>query len=148
MMQTSSLAMQETCTPNTIDDFIVNVGWDIRSTHTTALGTTPDTTMLGQDMFFDIPYIASWSEIWKCKQQQVHQSNIIENKNWNIFDYRVGTKVVLIKYGIPRNAEDKTNICPCRITEVLSNGAVKIQRGTINERINIRRLSPFFEQGI
>ena len=89
-------------------------------------------------------YIADWSEIGKHRQQQVDQSNIIENKNRIDFDYRIGTKVVLID-GVYSKAEDK-NIGPHLITEVFSNETVRIQRRTINERINIRRLKLFFEQ--
>jgi len=63
------------------------------------------------------------------------------------FNYRIETKVVLINDGIHRKAEDK-NIGPYLITEVLSNGTVRIQRGIINDRINSRRLSPFIEQQI
>ena len=81
MMRTSSLDMQETCTPNMIDDFIVNVGWAICSTHHTALGSTPGAAIFNQDMLFDIPYIADWSKIGKRRQQQVDRSNTIENKN-------------------------------------------------------------------
>ena len=55
------------------------------------------------------------------------------------------TKVVLINDGIHCKAEDK-NIGPYLITEVFSNETVRIQHGTIDERINIRRLNPFFEQ--
>ena len=124
---------------------IANIGWAICSTHHTVLGTTPGAAIFSRDMLFDIPYIADWSKIGKRRQKQVDQSNKEENKNRIDFDYRVGTKVVLIKDGILRKAEDK-NIGPYLITEVFSNGTVRIQRGTINERVNIRRLSPFFEQ--
>ena len=84
-------------------------------------------------MLSDLPYIA------------VAQSNSIENENQIDFDYRIGTKVVLIKDGINRKDEDK-NIGLYLITEVLSSGRVRIKRGTIGKIINIRRLSPFFEQ--
>ena len=88
--------------------------------------------MYSPDMLFDIPYIADQSRIGKHRQHQVAQDSTIENKT-------------IINDGIHRKAEDK-NIGPYLITEVFSNGTVRIQRGTINERINIRRLSPFFEQ--
>ena len=61
MMRTSNLDMQETCTPDMIDDFIANVGWAIRSTRHTVLGSTPGAAIFNQDMFFDIPYITDWS---------------------------------------------------------------------------------------
>ena len=145
MMQTSSLDIEDTCTPNMIDDFIVNVGWAIHSTHHTVLGSTPGAAIFNRDILFGIPYIADWSKIGKRRQQQVDRSNTIENKRRIDFDYRIGTKVVLINNGIHHRAEDK-NIGSYLITEVFSNRTVRIQRRTINERINIRRLSPFFER--
>ena len=54
-------------------------------------------------------------------------------------------KVLLIKDGILREAEDK-NDGPYVITQVHTNGTVRIQRGTTNERLNIGRLSPYFER--
>ena len=78
MMQTSSLNMQETCTPNMIENVIANVEWAIHCTHHSALGTTPGAAPFGQDMLFDLPYISDWSKTGKRRQQQVDQSNIIE----------------------------------------------------------------------
>ena len=46
MMRTSSLDMQDSCTPDMVDDFIANVGWAICSTHHTVLGTTPGAAIL------------------------------------------------------------------------------------------------------
>ena len=34
---------------------------------------------------------------------------------------------------------------PYLITEIYTNGNVRIQRGVVSERINIRRLEPHFE---
>ena len=79
MMQTFSLDMQEIFIPNMIDNFIVNVGWEICSTHHTLLGSTPGAAIFNRDMLFDIPYISDWSEIGKRRQQQVDRSNTIEN---------------------------------------------------------------------
>ena len=87
--------MQDTCTPDMIDNFIANIGWAIRSTHYTLLGSTPGAAIFNRDMLLDLPYIADWSEVGKCRQQQVDQSNAIKNKKRIDFDYRIGTKVAL-----------------------------------------------------
>ena len=81
MMRTSSLDMHDTCTPDMIDDCISNIGWAIRSTHHTVLGSTPGAAIFNRDMLFDIPHIADWSKIGKCRQKQVDRSNTIEKKN-------------------------------------------------------------------
>ena len=58
---------------------------------------------------------------------------------------KVGQKVLLAKGGILRNSEVPHD-GPYRITDVYTDGTVRIQCGTINERINIRRLHPYFER--
>jgi hypothetical protein len=77
----------------------------------------------------------------------VDSSNARENRRRVPFDYQPGTKVLVIKNtdGKPLpKAEDK-NEGPYEVTHVYTNGTVRIQRGTINERLNIRRLTPYFE---
>ena len=145
MIRTSSLDMSDTCTSEMIDELLTNVSWVIRSTHHTVLGTTPGAAIFERDMLFDIPFLADWSDIGKRRQNQVDKSNIRENSKRVDFDYRVGQKFLIIKDGIFRKAEDK-NEGPYLITEVFSNRTVRIQRGSINERINIRRLHPFIER--
>ena len=95
-------------------------------------------------MLFDIPYIADWTEIGKRRQAAVVQRNLAENEKRIDFDYAVGQKVLLKKDGIIRKLEDKYD-GPYTITDVHVNGTVRIQRGTVNERVNIRRITPYFE---
>ena len=35
---------------------------------------------------------------------------------------------------------------PYQITHTYTNGTVRIQRGVVNERVNIRRLTPYTER--
>ena len=94
-------------------------------------------------MLFDIPYLADWTEIGKRRQLLVNQDCEKKNSRRIDFDYTVGQQVLLRKDGILRKAEDK-NDGPYVITQVHTNGTVRIQCGTISERLNIRRLSPYF----
>ena len=51
--------------------------------------------------------------------------------------------VYVVKDGVYRKIEgDKEG--PYRVTEVYSNNTIRIQKGIVNERINIRRLTPHF----
>ena len=54
----------------------------------------------------------------------------------------IGDKVLIKKDGILQKVEDKYE-GPYTITTVHCNGTVRIQRGSISERINIRRLTPY-----
>ena len=67
-----------------------------------------------------------------------------EKKRRIDFDYAVGQKVLLKKDGILREAEDKHS-GPYVITQVHTNRTVRIQRGTVSERLHKRILTPYFE---
>ena len=145
MMRTAGLDMSETVTEDMIDDFLTNAAWaPIRSTYHTVLRSSPGAAIFGRDMLFDIPYLADWNEIGRRRQALVDRDNARENKRRKEHDYKVGDKCTLRKDGILRKAEDK-NHGPYTITQVYTNGNVRIQKGTTNERVNIRRIDPFFE---
>jgi hypothetical protein len=98
-------------------------------------------------MLFDIPFVTDWTEVGRRRQQLVDCSNLRENARRLDFDYVVGSKALIIKATdgshLPK-AEDK-NEGPYEVTQVYTNGTVRLQRGSVNERINIRRLTPYFE---
>ena len=148
MMRTSDLNRQETITEGLIDEFLTNAAWAIRSTHHTVLQASPGQAIFGRDMLFDIPFLCDWSEIGKRRQQLVDRSNARENKKRVPFDYEVGQKAMIIKATdgshLPK-AED-VHEGPYDVTQVYTNGTVRLQRGSINERLNIRRLTPYFEE--
>ena len=57
----------------------------------------------------------------------------------------LGKKVILEKPGlISKLSAPRTG--PYRITYTYTNGTVRIQRGIVNERVNIRRLTPYKER--
>ena len=145
MMRTSGLDGRDTISEADIDEFLTNTSWAIRSTYHTVLKTTPGAAIFGRNMLFDIPYLADWTEIGKRRQALVDQNCSRENKCRIDFDYAVGQKVLILKDGILRKTEDK-NVGPYDITQVHTNGTVRIQRSTVSERINIRRITPYFER--
>ena len=144
MIRTSGLDNQDEITEEDIADVLCNVAWAIRSSYHTVLHTSPGAAIFGRDMLFDIPYIADWTDIGKRRQASVDKDNLKENEKRIDFDYAVGQKVLLKKDGIIRKLEDKYD-GPYTITDVHVNGTVRIQRGTVNERVNIRRITPYFE---
>ena len=72
------------------------------------------------------------------------KANLRENNKRIDYDYQIDDKVYVIKDGIYRKL-DTPKLGPFSITDVFTNGTVRIQRGNVNERINIRRLEPHFE---
>ncbi len=110
------------------------------------LKTTPGAAIFGRDMLCDIPRIADWGKIGEYRQKQTDKNTARENKSRCDFDYVVGGKILIRKDGILRKAETLYE-GPYTITQVHTNGTIRVQRGAISERLNIRRVIPYHENG-
>ena len=53
---------------------------------------------------------------------------------------------MLLKEGVLRKSETKYGKDPWTVSQVHTNGTIRIQRGTKTERLKIRRVTPFFEE--
>jgi hypothetical protein len=145
MLRTAELDMAETVTPSDIDTFLTNASWAIRSTYHTVLKASPGAAIFGRDMLFDIPYIADWNKIGDYRQRQTDLNTARENQQRADYDYHVGDKILIRKDGILRKTESRYDSEPWTITSVHTNGTIRVERGTKSERINIRRVTPYFE---
>jgi hypothetical protein len=109
------------------------------------LKASPGGAKFGQDMLFDIPFIADWQKIGEHRQQLTDLNNARENKGRIDYDNKVGEKVLLRKEGIFCNAESRWHKNPWLNTSVHTNGTITVQRGNRIERMNIQRVKPFEE---
>ena len=144
MLRTSNLEGSDLDENDPFDEFLTNTAWAIRSTHHSTLGCSPGAAIFGRDMMFNIPYLADWTEIGKQRQKLANRDNERENARRIDVDYRVGQKVLIKNDEIKRKAQN-SSLGPFEIIEVHTNETVRIQRGKITERLNIRRLVPYFE---
>lgn len=147
MLRTSGLNDLDEVTDAQIDDWITNTAWAIRATHHTVLKSSPGAAIFGRDMLFDIPYVADWADIGRRRQMQVDRDNARENSRRLPYDYKIGSKCLIIKNinGERLPKADDRNKGPYAVTEVYTNGTVRIQKGSVSERINIRRITPYFD---
>jgi hypothetical protein len=60
--------------------------------------------------------------------------------------YEVGDKVPLKKPGKSLRKIEAPRTGPHTVTSEYTNGTMRIQKGKVNERVNIRRLSPYFRK--
>ena len=67
-----------------------------------------------------------------------------ENKTHVDWDYTVDDKVLLRKDGILHKTQSKCESDPQTITLVHTDGIIRVQCGTKSERLNIRRVTPYF----
>ena len=76
---------------------------------------------------------------------KVDIDNVQENATKVTHDYAIGDRVYVEMTGIYHKL-DYNKQEPYRTTEVFTNGKVRFQQGKLNEKINIRRLKPQFDE--
>ena len=124
-------------------EVLASVAYAIRSTYHTTLEATPAQLVFGRDMIYPITYVAEWDLIQKRKQKHIDKNNLCENSTRVEHDYAVGEKILLLVTNLQRKLNSPTE-GPYEIVQVHKNGNVSILRGSVVERVNIRRIKPFF----
>jgi hypothetical protein len=107
MLRTSKLDMAKMVKPSDIDVFLSDAAWAVHSTYHIVLKASPGAAIFGQDMLFEILFIADWQKVGEHRQQLTDLNNAHENKGRIDYDYKVGQKVLLRKEGILCNAESR-----------------------------------------
>ena len=144
-LRTFELDKQELPEENPFEPFLTATAYAIRSTYHTTLQATPGQLVFGRDMILPIQFKADWAQIALRKQNIINKSNSKENKKRLHHEYKVGDKVLLEKGVIlPKMAAPREG--PFTITKVSTNGTICIQKGAVTQRVNIRRITPYFEQ--
>jgi transposase InsO family protein len=121
-----------------------SVAYAIRTTYHTTLQASPAQLVFGRDMLFPIKFNADWTSIRARRQAEIERNNSRENSKRISHDYKIGDKVLIEKPGINRKLSTPRS-GPHVVKKVYTNGTVLIQRGAVTERVNIRRLTPYFE---
>lgn len=116
----------------------------VRSTYHTTLQATPGQLVFGRDMIFNIKHIADWEAIKQRKQSVINKNNARENSKRIEHVYHVNDKVLLERHNARKY--ECPYLGPYKVTEVFTNGTVTIKKGSVYERVNIRRLYPFHSQ--
>ncbi len=101
--------------------------------------------IFGQDMLFDILFIADWKKIGEHRQKLTDFNTAHEKKGRIDNDYKVGQKILVRNKGILCKAQSIWQKNSWTITTVYTNGTITIQCRNKEERLNIRRVKPFEE---
>ncbi len=105
MLCTAELDMADSVTPDDANVFLDNVAWAICSTYHTVLKASSGAAIFGQDMLFNILFVADWHKIGDRRQLLTDRGNQQENAKRIDYDYKVGDKILVINEGILRKAE-------------------------------------------
>ena len=124
---------------------LASVAYAIRCSYHSTLQATPGQLVFGRDMLLNIGFEPNYEQVWAQKQWRINYDNVRKNAKRVNHTYSVGDYAYVLRDGIYRKLEgDKLG--PYRVTEVFTNNTVWLQKGIVNERINIRRLTPHFGQ--
>ena len=92
----------------------------------TILKTSPGAAIFGQDMLFDIPFIADWKKIGEHRQKLTDLNTARENKGRIDYDYQVGQKVLVRNDGNLCRVESRYLKEPWTITSIYTNGTIQV----------------------
>jgi hypothetical protein len=122
------------------------VAWAVRSTVSTSVGYSPGQLIFNRDMIMETKIKVDWLQLNAIRLKSAQANNQQENKKRINHTYNIGDKVLILLKNIERGAKlNQPTQGPFTITQVYNNGTVKIDRGSYEEIINIRRLKPFNE---
>ena len=122
--------------------FLAATAFAIRSTYHTTLGATPAQLVFQRDMILPIKFQADWMRIQQRRQKEINRNNAKENKRRIPHTYKVGDLVSKRRPGILPKLRRKRE-GPFEVIAVFDNGTVRIRRGAVTERLNIRRIQPY-----
>ena len=72
--------MAGSVSPDDVDVILDNAAWAICSTYHTVLKASPGAAIFGQDMLFNIQFIADWCKIGEHRQSLADHDNMHKNK--------------------------------------------------------------------
>jgi hypothetical protein len=90
MLYTSELDMADSVSLDDVDVFLDNAAWAIHSTYHTVLKASPGKAIFGQDMLFDILFVADWYKIGEHRQSLADRDNRCKNKGRIDYNYENG----------------------------------------------------------
>ena len=124
-------------------EFLSAAAFAIRATYHTTLQATPAQLVFGRYMILPITVQANWDLIKERRQEEINRNNRRENRNRIEHQYNPGDKILLRKEGILRKLSAPRK-GPFKVSTVYDNGTVDIKKRAVKERVNIRRITPFF----
>lgn len=149
LLRSQNLMRQDLSTRENQQKILAPVTWAFNTTYHTSLQASPAQLVFGRDMIMPTTFLANWAAIQHRRQIRTNRDTERENSVRIPHEYRVNDKV-LIKRDIAqlgklaRPTEGPFTIID--VSTVKVNGTVVIDRGNSIERINIRRLVPYFQR--
>ena len=118
----------------------------VRATIHTTLQNTPEQLIFGRDMILNVNHVANQEHIKPRKQSLIDKNNKHEDAKRLPHIYKEGDKVLL-----KRGTEHKNEAPyegPYNILRTHDKQTIRLKRKVVEDTVNLRRVTPFFEQDI
>jgi hypothetical protein len=79
MLHTAEIDMTDSVTPDDVNVILDNTAWVICFTYHTVLKALPGAAIFGQEMLFDILFVAGWHKIGEHRQSLTDRGNQRKN---------------------------------------------------------------------
>ena len=118
----------------------------LRATVHSTMKYSPGELAFGRNILNPFSKQINWDELMTKKQQVINTQNIKENSRRRYFDYKVGDRILILNKSTFRGKLEPSTLPegPWKILQVHTNGTVSILRNSYVERLNIRRIRPYF----
>ena len=93
-------------------------------------------------IIYDLSFKPQWDKLLHRRQTSRLVNNQRENKSRVPHEYKVGDKVLINRDVIQRKLLPKRD-GPYEVVRIYDNGTIKLRKGIVVQRINIRRLQPY-----
>ena len=143
-LRTFELEEQELDAHDPWSPFLSAAAFAVRATCHTTMRASPGQLVFGRDMVLPIKYVTDWERLRQVRQKQINRDNARENRNRIAHTYKTGDKVLVDESRMtPKLDAPRTG--PYLIKKIWSNGTITVEKDNISERMNIRRITPYFE---
>ena len=133
-------------TERLLDICLATAQYAIRATIHQTLKTTPGALVFNRDMLLPITFHHDFEQIRQRRQQLIDVNNTRQNARRISYDYQPNDEVLLLNEPDRLSKLAPRTSGPFKILLVHTNGTLTIQRNNNLQRINIRRVHPYFRR--
>ena len=95
-------------------------------------------------MVLPVQFKTDWEVMRMNRQKEINRNNQHKNRNRINHTYKPDDMVMLTVPGIKRKlSSPRTG--PYKVIQVYDNGTIHIQKGAVAQRVNIRRVTPYYK---
>ena len=129
-----------------VDSALATTMHTLRSNVSRATGNSPGAFAFHRDMIMNVPYQADLRAIHARRQLQVDDDLHRANARRYGFDYQPGQQVLKKRHAFKKLGDRWSGPYTVQNAHVNGNVTIELIPG-VTERINIRRVKPYFEEG-